>query len=119
MTITQDDVACFLHIPITRRLIEEDEESYEKGIQLLKDELSFAEEDAMKEVKTQWGAYASYTHMKRCDKRLLNKCNYLEESADEEEEEHSAFRTACVKTFLLLLVGYTIFANKNIKSVRV
>ncbi|RHN72925.1 hypothetical protein MtrunA17_Chr2g0293001 [Medicago truncatula] len=32
MAVTLDDVACLLHIPITRRLIEEEELSHERGI---------------------------------------------------------------------------------------
>jgi hypothetical protein len=31
MTVTPDDVTCLLDIPITRRLIEEEEISYEQG----------------------------------------------------------------------------------------
>nr|ABN08578.1 hypothetical protein MtrDRAFT_AC157506g53v2 [Medicago truncatula] len=37
----------------------------------------------MKEVKTQWRVSVSYTHLKRCYERLLNRCNQFEEPADE------------------------------------
>ena len=82
--------------------------------------LGFTADDAMKEVQKQCGAYVSYTHLKRCYERLLNMCNQLEEPAsneDDEEEEQCLVRTACIKAFLLLLVDYTIFANKNSRSV--
>jgi hypothetical protein len=51
----------------------------------LEEELGFTEEDAMKEVKNQWGACVSYTHMKECYERLLNRYNQLEELVDDEE----------------------------------
>jgi hypothetical protein len=35
----------------------------------------------------------------------------------EEEEEQGLVRNVCIKALLFLLVGYTIFANKNIKNV--
>jgi len=55
MTLTLNDVAYLLHIPITRRLIKEEEEeeelSHEQGIQLMQDELCFTEEEAMDKVE--------------------------------------------------------------------
>ena len=41
----------------------------------------------------------------------------MEEPTNDEEKEHDLARNVCIKAFLLLLVGYTIFANKNNKSV--
>jgi len=40
-----------------------------------------------------------------------------EDLSEEEEEEHSRVRFACVKVFLLLLFGYTLFAGKNSKTI--
>jgi len=51
MTVTLDDVACFLHISITDRLIQEEDLSHERGIQLMQEELCFTEEDVMDEVE--------------------------------------------------------------------
>ena len=62
--------------PIIGRVVEGEEISYEQGIKLLEDELSFTEEDVLKEVKNQWGVYVGYTHLKKCYERLLNKCNW-------------------------------------------
>jgi len=39
-----------------------------------------------------------------------------EDLSEEEEEELSRIRPACVKAFLLLLLGYTLFAGKNNKT---
>lgn len=45
---------------------------------------------------------------------MLNRCTQpVEPATDEEKEEKSAVRTACIKAFLLLLLGYTIFSDKN------
>jgi len=117
MIVTLDDVACLLDYPITGRLIEEEEISYEQGIQLLEEELRFMKEEAMDEVKKQWGENVNYTKLKRCHERLLNRCSQFEEPTSDEEEEESHVRTACIKAFLLLLVGDNVFANKNSKSV--
>jgi len=66
----------------------------------------------------QWGGYVSITHLKECYERLLDRCNQLEEPADDEEEEEQGLaKNACIKAFLLLLVGLTIFANKNSRSI--
>jgi len=59
MTITLDDVACLLDIPITGRLIEEEELSHDQGIELLQEELGFTEAEAKAEVKKQCGGYVS------------------------------------------------------------
>jgi len=40
-----------------------------------------------------------------------------EDLSEEEELELSRIRPACVKAFLLLLLGYTLFADKNIKII--
>jgi hypothetical protein len=56
MTVILDDVACLLDIPITERLIEDKELSYERGLKLLEDELGFMEDDVIKEVKNKWGS---------------------------------------------------------------
>jgi len=42
-----------------------------------------------------------------------------ENLSDEEEEELSRIRPAYVKAFLMLLLGYTLFAGKNIKTINI
>jgi len=64
MTITLDDVACLLHIPIARRFIEEDELSHEQGRGLLVNELCFTEEDVVEQVNKHCGAHVSFTALK-------------------------------------------------------
>jgi hypothetical protein len=38
-------------------------------------------------------------------------------ASEDEGMEQSVVMTACIKMFLLLLLGYTIFAGKNSRSV--
>ena len=47
MTVTLDDVACLLDIPIARRLIEEDELSHDRGVELMENGLFFTVEDVV------------------------------------------------------------------------
>jgi hypothetical protein len=64
------------------------------------------------------GAHVSYTSLKRCYEELLNRCNQLMDPETEAEaEEQMVVRTTCVKAFLLLLFGYTLFAGKINKTV--
>jgi len=49
MSVTLDDVVCLLDIPITGRLNEERDLTYEHDIFLLQNELLFMLQDAMKE----------------------------------------------------------------------
>jgi hypothetical protein len=68
---------------------------------------------------TDFGASVSYTALKDQYDYLLNRCNQLlgEDLSEEEEQELSRIRPACVKAFLLLLLGYTLFAGKNSKTI--
>jgi len=74
-------------------------------------------EEAIDEVNKQWGEYISITHLKETYDRLFHMCNELEQPSDEEEaEELDKTRTMCIKAFLLILVGLTIFTNKTAKT---
>jgi len=66
------------------------------------------------------GAFVTYTALKERYEHLLNRCNHLlgeKDISEEEEQELSRIRPACVKAFLLLLLGYTLFAGKNNKTI--
>jgi len=117
ITVTLDDVSCLQDIPIRWRLIAKPDIEYEDNIQLLQTELGFTLEEAQSEVTKQRGGYVCITLLKDCFERLLNRCNQLEQSADnEEDEEKGLARNACIKAFLFLFVGLTIFANKNSRN---
>jgi len=82
--------------------------------------LLFPVENAVEQASNNSGAYVTYTALEERYEHLLNRCNHLlgeEDLSDEEEQELSRIRPACVKAFLLLLLGYTLFAGKNNKTI--
>jgi len=106
MTITLDDVTCLLGIPITGRLLPNEELTREEGIQMMQVNLLFTEEAAAKEVTRQGAAHVNFGKLKRWYEELLNRCNQLfEPNTEEESEEQGKVRLACIKAFLLLLLG--------------
>jgi len=113
MTITLDDVASLLDILVAGQLIQEDDLDGDHGVELMVTHLLFLVE----QVSNNSGAFVIYTALKERYEHLLNTCNHLlgEDLSEEEEAELSRIRPACVKAFLLLLLGYTLFAGKNIK----
>jgi hypothetical protein len=118
MTVTLDDVVCLLDIPIAERLVHKDELSHDRGIELLENDLLITVEDVVEHVNKHFCVHVSYTALKQRYEELLNRSNQLVEDLSEEEEvEESLVRLACVKAFLLLLLGYTLFAGKNSKTV--
>jgi len=118
MTITLDDVACLLGIPVARWLIQGDDLDHDTGVELMVTHLLFPVEDAVEQASNNSCAFVTYTALKERYKHLLNRCNHLMgKDLSEEEEELSRIRLACVKTFLLLLLGYTIFVGKNSKTI--
>ena len=112
-TITLDDVKCLLEFPVAGRLIKDDELSHDRGVELLENDLLFTVEDAVEQVNKHFGAHVSYTALKQHYVEQLNRCNQLvEDSSEEEEVDQSLVRPVCVKAFLLLLLGYTLFVGK-------
>ena len=82
--------------------------------------LLFPVEDVVGQASENSREFVTYTALKHRYEHLLNRCNQLVEEEDlseEEEQELSHVRPACVKTFLLLLLGYTLFAGKNNKTI--
>jgi len=116
MTITLDDVACLLGIPVAGRHIQEDELDHDHVVDLLVTHLLFPVEEAVGQV-SDFGACVTYTTLKERYEHLLNRCNHLLGEDLSKEEELSRIRPACVKAFLLFLLGYTLFAGKNSKTI--
>lgn len=118
MTIPLDDVACLLGIPITRRLLPDREFTREEGLEMMQMDLLFTEEAAAKEMTKQGAAHVSFGVLKRCYEELLNRCNQLlVNDTQKEQDERAEVRLACIKAFLLLLLGWTIFSGKNSKNI--
>jgi len=116
MTITLD--ACLIGIPITGRLLPDRELTREQGLEMMQADLLFTLEDVGKELTKQGCCYVSFCVLKRRYEELLHRCNQLVE-IDTEEEEHkrALVRLACIKAFLLILLGWTIFSAKNSKNI--
>jgi len=81
--------------------------------------LLFPVEDAVEQASNNSSVFVTYTALKEHYEHLLNRCNHLlgEDLLEKEDEELSCIRPACVKMFLLLLLGYTLFAGKNSKTI--
>jgi len=92
--------------------------NYERGIELLQNELGMTEDDAEEETRKQWDGYISIPNPKELYDRLLHRCIVLEEPGDEDEaDELERTMTHSIKAFLLFLVGLTLFTNKTNKNV--
>ena len=119
MTITLDDMACLLDIPVAGQLIQEDDLHADHGVEMLVGQLMFTMEEAVGKVHGNSGAFVTYTALKKQYETLLNRCNYLGAHEEDlsEEEEMRRVRSACVQVFLLLLLGYTLFAGTNSKTI--
>jgi len=75
MTMTLDDVACLLGIPITERLLPDRELTREEGLEMMQVDLLFTAEAAAKEMTKQGDAHVSFGVLKRRYEELLNRCN--------------------------------------------
>ena len=118
MTITLDDVACLLGILVTWRLLPDRELTCDEGLKMIQMELIFTTEAAAMEMTKHGAAHISFGVLKRRYEEVLNRCNQLlEPDTLEEEDERAQVRLACIKAFLLLLLGWTIFFDKNSKNI--
>jgi len=117
MVIALNDVACLLGIPVAGRLIQEDDLDHDQGVDLMVTRLLFPVDEAVEQASNNSGVFVTYTVLKERYEHLLNRCNHLLGEDLSEEEEMSRIRPACVKPFLLLLLGYTLFAGKNNKTI--
>ncbi|XP_039683068.1 protein MAIN-LIKE 1-like [Medicago truncatula] len=118
MTITLDDVACLLGIPIIGRLLSDKELTREEALEMMQTNLLFTAEAAGKELTRQGASHISFGALKTRYEEILNRCNQLlVPDTEEEQEEQARVRLACIKAFMLLLIGWTIFSGKNSKNI--
>ncbi|MCI00107.1 serine/threonine-protein phosphatase 7 long form-like protein, partial [Trifolium medium] len=103
ITMTLDDVSCLLHLP----------PGASAGINLMVRLLGSESFDANTEVTMTKGAHARTTYLKALFKTHLQR---IEEFTEDEEsvEKHQNY---ALRVYLLLLVGYTIFADTSKNSV--
>jgi len=85
---------------------------------MMQEDLGFTAEAATKEMGRLGGAHLSFDKLKRRYEELLHRCNQLiEPNTEEEHAEQAQVRLACIKAFLLLLFGWTIFVSKNNRTI--
>jgi len=77
MTITLDDAACLLGIPIIVMLLPYRELTREEGIEMMQANLIFTAKAVAKEVGKQGAAHISFCVLERRCEDLLNRCNQL------------------------------------------
>ena len=64
MTITLDDVACPLHLPITGRFLDHEKLENSEAIEMLVDRLGVTVEEALREVDKTRGSHVRYSWLK-------------------------------------------------------
>jgi hypothetical protein len=98
MTITLDDVACLLHLPVRGRFYSPRSCSMEEVAALASELLGVTYDFALQETSQQRGRYFSQQWLYECYQRNV----------------HHYWRFDCAgRAYMLMLVGCTIFADKS------
>ena len=98
MTITLDDVACLLHLPVRGRLFTPRSFTMEEAAALAAELLGVTYESALEETAQQRGGYFSQQWLYHCYQRNVNIYRRFDCAA---------------RAYMLMLVGCTIFADKS------
>jgi len=73
MTVTLDDVACLLHLPIDDRLLSHGSISRDEAVELMETYLGSSTGDALKEVQKTKGAHCRFSYLERIFKERLKE----------------------------------------------
>jgi len=122
MTVTLDDVACLMHLSIEGRMLSHPKKmSQTQGAELMVRHLDVSPADALKNCGEEYGGYISYKTLREYYSSYLDTTTRLADPEDlGDPEELERVRTACVKYYLLYLVGCLLFgdtSNKHIELV--
>jgi len=119
MSITLDDVACLLHIPIEGRMLDHPKKvSQVTGAELMVVHLGVPRTVAVKTCKDEYGACIGYKTLKNLyEDHLSAATRLIDAQMTEHIHERDRRRTACVKCFLLYLVGCLLFDDKSNKHI--
>lgn len=121
MTITLDDVSNLLHVPIKGRSLDfEKKVSREHGVSMMTRYLGMSAAAVAKACKAKYGAHLTFVALKRLYEDHLIVARQLDVPQSREElKERDRRREWCVRSFLIYLVGCTLFTNKTDKHTEV
>ena len=112
MTITLDDVACFLHLLIYGILLSHGSISRDEAVELMETYLGSSTGDALIQVEKTKGAHYRFCYFERIFKERLKEQRDLETEYGVTQEVQR-LRDHVVRIYLLYLVGITIFTDKS------
>jgi len=112
MTVTLDDVACLLYLPIDDMLMSHGSISRDEAVELMETYLGSSTGDALKEVEKTKGAHCRFGYLKRIFKERLKEQRDLETEFGVTQEAQR-LRDQAVHIYLLYVVGITIFTDKS------
>jgi len=112
MTVTLDDVACLLHLPIDDVFLSHGSISRDEAVEWMVTYLGSDLGDALKEVEKTKGAHCQFGYLERIFKERLKEQRDLVIEYGVTEEVRM-LRDQCVCIYLLYLVGITIFTDKS------
>jgi len=104
MTVTLDDVACLLHLPIDSMLLSHRSISLDEAVELMETYLRSSTSDALKEVIKTKGAHCRFGYLERIFKERLKEQRDLETEYGVTQEVQR-LRDQVVRIYLLYLVG--------------
>ncbi|MCI05639.1 serine/threonine-protein phosphatase 7 long form-like protein, partial [Trifolium medium] len=111
ITVTLDDVSCLPHLPISGHLLDHTPLSKDQGIDALVNLLGANPADAHSEVSKTKGNHATLTYLKGLFTDHLDQLAVFTLLGDEQSCEK--YRRYALRVYLMLLVGYTIFAGSS------
>jgi len=112
MTVTLDDVACLLHLPIYGMLLSHESISRDEAVELMETYLGSSTGDVHKEVEKTKGAHCRFSYLEKIFKERLKEQRDLEIEYGVTQEVQR-LRDQAVRIYLLYLVGVTIFTDKS------
>jgi len=119
MTITLDHVACLMHLLIEGRMLSHPKKvSRFDGVDLMVRHLGVTQVVVVANCNEEYGAYISYKGLREYYEDYLDESIRLSDPRTPEEvQELRRVRTACVKSYLLYLVGCLLFCDKSNKRI--
>ena len=115
MTITLDDVARLLHLPIEGIMLSHPKKvSWADGVDLMVRHLGVMQVVAVANCNDKYGAYINYKALRKYYEDYLDAATrLLVAQTPEDVQERERVRTTCVKCHLLYLVGCLLFGDKS------